>query len=146
MAQINNSTVEYVKLKIKLLPSFINECKIEFSGDQLIVVRSSLPEQNDPGEIFHKKLNQDNPVNQFRDLILKFIENPTEKEMITIADGIHIKIEIITDIETIKYTLSSIQDNSKEMEFVYELIDYVSERIGDIAFSEYLNEVKEHLK
>lgn len=135
---------ESIKLKIEIWPSFSNKCEIEFNDNQLLVLKSSLPEMNDSGEVFHGKLNEENSANRFRNLIIDIIEEPTEKRGITILDGIEIKIELRIENETIKYTLSSIQDNSKEMKFVDELFAFTSELINNEELTKYLYNIKQN--
>lgn len=121
----------------------MNTCEIEVHNEQLLVIKSALPLWNDSGKAFSCTLKETTTIDHLQALMLEFIENPTEKKVITICDGMIIKIQLITEVKTIRYTLESIQDASKEMRFVEQLFAFTSEIINDQELTDYLDLVKE---
>ena len=134
---------EFLKIKIEIW-SGLGKAEIELNDNQLLVLKSSIPEWNDPGEVFHGKLNDIYTVKRFGNLIIGINEEPSEKREITILDGIEIKVQLRKEKETIKFTLSSIQDNSKEMKFVDELFAFTSELINNEELTKYLHNIKQN--
>lgn len=133
-------------LKIEMYPAFMNEClfelKCETNTCRLIVVQSSLPERGLRGAAFNEAIQETETIDDLKEMLFRFVEHPTPKRTVTIADGISFKINYISESRTFHCHLSSIQDHSIELDFVDLLFQISNSSISEPNFQLYLQEVK----
>lgn len=138
-------------LKIVMYPAFMSECLFEFKCGanpcRLLIVKSALPgpqgsRREDRGAAFNLETTDQEATIQLRKLLFRFVEYPTPKTSVVIADGIAFKISYSSPDRSFQTTLSSIQEHSIELEFVHCLFEICLALVPSPDFKSYLEEVK----
>ena len=136
-------------LKVAIWPSFTNKSLLEIKRDAgkwtLLVTKQSYGEGdfNDPGGIWIKN-DLDTQLSEKLISKSKEIIIDPQSDLRVILDGVSVVLTLKQDNEEIKSEFRSPVPESKEQQFVYDLIELVKTNINDIECLDYIELLEQY--
>lgn len=140
--QRKRSWAEEATMKIQMFPGLMSACDFELKGNRLIIIVSREETLKVKGGAYSGELETLEIKNELFSKLFTFRNSPTPKQVITIADGILFKIKYKDSQLNFDLELSSIQKDSVEEHFVFELFQMSIATTKNKDLTNYLNEVK----
>jgi hypothetical protein len=127
-----------LKIEIHILSGQL-DIEIKKNDDQfvLLVILSKSEYFREKGRVWTAKTADEEKVLEIVNMIKECYVNPSIPKMITINDGIHIKIDLQVEETKINFIIEELEEGTKEFDFRKKIFTFINELVQDTDLENY---------